>query len=440
VECPRRSHAIISAACSVCLALLSVPGCARTPVSPPALMPSRAVNSTVVQAPPAKIVGTQGFMAALIPGLAATKAPAFVRLGLQLTYRAHTATVAGMGREWKPDENGEWKTDDGQRWTPGEKRSGAAEGFTQFDVTALTANEAAVLASFYLVGRPGAAPSLSFQYPIVGPASFAGGLWVPPDQLRALKNRVSPDLKVQRMPCTVGGVARPAVWIQSLSDRGNSIYVYDVESGVLLHDATASTGAPSKVIGRDETSNTASTTLADGTLVNMRVVERPWDAESAAGWARSASEMIYGGTSTVPTAGGAPLVLRQDMSITPKDRGVGWVLYGILLRTSNSIGMPPTTTPSEAVSGLGQFGGAWLPPAALGRLAKGQRLDHDPVTGIDVVVTEAGDQRITITSSGKAQTLRWGYDRATGAMISMEKDDHNPYAPIRTRVTLQSGR
>lgn len=429
---PATTHTVIAAAG---LALLAVPhsGCARTPASQPARPPS----AQAAPAPPAKTIGEQGPLVGLIPGLPSAPAPSFVRLGLRLSYRVHTATVAGMGKDWRPDENGAWQTEDGQRWTPFDKGANAAEGIMQFEVVSLTPREAAVLATFYLIPRPGAPPQMSFHYPIVGPASSTGGLWVAPDKLRTLANRVTPNLKVQRMPCAVGTGTRPAVWVQTLHANGNRMYAYDEATGVLLHDASSGTGPPSRVIGPLETSNTPSTTLADGTLVGQRGVSRPWDAERPDAWAGSAGTLVYTGTSTVPTAGGAPLTLRQDMSVTPKDRGAGWVLYNTLLRTTNTLGMPPVTSPGETICGLGQFGGAWLPPTVLTSLAKGRELDDDPHTGVRVTVDAADGSRVVIAARNGAQGLRWTYDATTGIMVGIEKEDPTPLGRIRTRLTLQ---
>lgn len=431
MHCFSRSRGSISVAFAVCFTLLSVPGCARLP------SPAVSGHPNQSRAPRARIVGRQGPMGDLASMLPAASAPGFVRLGLRLTYKVHTATVKGTGRDWKPDPDGQWETPDGQRWTPGERRSNAAQGLLVFDVTALGANEAAVLAGFYLLPLSGGPPQLAFQYPIVGPASSVGGIWIHPDQLKALTNRVSPSVKIQRMPCKAAGETKQAVWIQTINSKGNSIYAYDEQTGLLLHDATSASGPESQVIGEDEVSNTPSTTLSDGTLVAQRVIERPWQGESAKEWSDAPSPLTYAGTSTVPTAAGAPLTLRQNLAVTPKERGAGWVTYGMALRTTNDLGMPPTTTPSETVSGLGQFGGAWIPPAALGRLTRGQRLDYDALTGVTVTVTEAGGRRVTITAAGRSQTIRWSYDATTGIMIALEKSDPTPLGPIQTRLTLQ---
>lgn len=384
-------------------------------------------------------MGEQGPANLILPDLARCAPPPWVTRGLRLTYHVKTATIAGTGKDWRPDENGAWETPDHQRWTPGEKRPGAAEGFMQYDVTATGQTATAILGSFYLIPNTGAPPQLSFQYPVIGLPANAGGLWVNPTELAKAREIDTPSLKVLRMPYRIGGQLRPSVWINSRTSSRYEVYVYDVATGVLLHDASSTSGPQSKVIGQDEVSNTPSTVLADGTLVAQRVVSLPWTADSAAAWSANATAMSYTGSTSVPTAGGRPLILRQDLTCRPKIAGNGWVVYDMLLTTSNSMGMPPTSVPSMTVSGLGQFGSAWLPPATLATLRKGQVLDKDPLTGVTVTVSALTRTQVVISASSAAQTMRWGYDLQSGVLSLIEKQDHNIYAPISTRMTLNGG-
>lgn len=388
------------------------------------------------KAPPVNLVGDQGPSSLALPGLSNGIAPAWVKQGLRLTYKVQTATIAGMGANWKEDENGIWKTEDGRRWSPGEKGSNAAEGYLQLDVAALADGACAIYASFYLVSKPGEAPKLSFSYPIVGYAANAGGFWVNPDELKKAKNTVSGSLKILRMPYVKGNLKRNAVWFQSLSDKGNTIYVYDEETGVLLHDAIASEGKESPVIGRNEVSNTPSTTLASGNLVSQRAVNYPWLGQGSNEWSSSPQTLRYIGTTTVPTGAGAPLQLGQELVAKPQGNGSGWVRYSMLLTTTNSIGMPPQTAPSETISGLGMFGGVYIPPAALAGLTKGQQLDSDPITLTSVSVNKVTRDQVVIAAISPAQTVLWGYDLNTGILNLIGKEDHNILAPIRTTLKL----
>jgi len=386
-------------------------------------------------APPAT-VGDQGPAGQVMPSLKTVPAPSWVKRGLRLTYEVNTATVKGTGSDWKPDENGLWKTEDGRRWSPGEKGEGAARGFMQFDVVEVRPEYAVILASFYLVPLSGLQAQLSFQYPIVGPAGSAGGLWVNPSELKKLKNGVTKDFKVLRKVFVGGGKARPAVWIQSLDSRGNKIYVYDEDSGMLLHDATCVEGAPSQAILKTEVSNTPSVTFSDGTLVASRIVNYPWADSDATGWAATAPSLAYRGTTLVPTGGLAPLRLDVNLTAQPKTRGESWVHYGMLLKITNTGNMPTITTPSETITGLGQFGGAWLPPAILANLTEGQRIDYDAITLVTVKVLSTKGRTVVIAATNPTQNLRWGYDKTSGLMTTIEKDELNPVAPIKTKLTL----
>ncbi len=388
------------------------------------------------EAVPVGLVGDQGPAILALPGLGNGTAPSWAIPGLRLTYKVQTATIIGTGENWKEDENGAWQTEDGRRWSPGEKGSNAAEGYLQIDVTALADGVCALYVSFYLISNPGEAPKLSFSYPVIGYAANAGGFWVNPAELKKAKNTVTDSLKVLRMPYTYNGVTHDAVWIQSLSDKGNMMYVYDEKTGVLLHDAVSAEGKESPVIGRDEVSNTPSTTLASGNLLSQRLVKYPWLGKNVTEWSSNPEPLRYLGTTLVPTAGGAPLQLGQELKIKPQGNGNGWVRYAVVLTTTNPIGMPPQLSPSETISGLGQFGGVYIPPSVLTTLTKGQKLDSDPITLTVVSVKSVSDSQVVLASISPAETLLWGYDRKTGLMNLIDKEDHNIYAPIRTTLKL----
>jgi hypothetical protein len=382
-------------------------------------------------------IGDDAGMSILIPKLKKAPAPSWVKVGLRMTFHAISATVAGSGRDWKQDENGAWETADGRRWSGGEKATGSSNGFIQLDVTALTADTAVMLVSYYLIPQPGTAPILSLQYPIVGRASCAGGFWVNPTYLKTLKNRNTSMIKVVRMPYTANGKKRPAVWIQSKTERNKSLYVYDEQTGALLHDSIAVEGAPPQVIGHDEPSNTASTTLAQGTLLVQRVVKYPWVGQSAKAWATSAQSIaMQGATAVMVTGGSPPAQIQQQLSATVTKRGPSWVLYHLVVTTQGVAGMPPSSTSGESVTGLGQFGGAWLPPAILAKMQVGQTIDSDPITGVTVAVAGVDDNWVLFTATNQSQILRWGYNKHNGALSLLDREDFSQMAHTQTRFVL----
>ena len=396
-------------------------------------------TSTIETAPaapaPQQVVGDQGPVGV---GLPATQSvpPDWVCTGLRLTYRVETATVAGLGKDWQPDPDGQWQAPDGSRWTPGEKRPNAAAGFLQFDVTANGPSVTAILGSYYNVPQIGASPQLSFQYPVIGLPGNAGGLWVNPSVLKNLKDVNAGSLKIMRMQYKIGELTRPSVWIQTSNSTGYKVYVYDEATGVLLHDANSQIGKASPVIGNDEVANTASTVLSDGVLVAHRVLTLPWIGQK---WEAPPTALAYSGTTSAPTGGGRSATVRQDLRATSKATGQAWALYSTLLTTSRPLGMPPSTAPGLSLSGLGQFGGAWLPPSILATLRTGQQLDSDPVTGVTVKVGSVSSGQVIITASSASQTMNWGYDRQTGLMNLIGKQDHSGLISITTKLTLVQG-
>lgn len=395
-----------------------------------------AKNQAKPKAPAVPIVGDQGPSILVLPQLRAAGAPSWVKPGLRLTYRIQAATIAGTGAEWREDENGAWVSADGRRWSPYEKSSSSGEGFLQVDVVAMGDGACALLASFYLLPRPGDAPRYSFSYPLIGYAANAGGFWVNPGELKKAKTTVSKKLQVLRMPYAHNGVKRDAVWIKAFSDRGYALCVYDAQTGVLLHDALASEGKASPVIGPNEVSNTPTTTLSSGWLVAQRTVNYPWLGGDVSAWSSHPRTLRYTGATQVPAPGGPTVQLGQELIAKPLGSGKGWVRYSVVITTTNPAGIPPQTAPSETVSGLGHFGGAYIPPVMLKSLTPGQELDFDPVTMAVVTVHSVTASQIVIASVSPAQTLLWGYDTATGLMNFIGREDRDPFMLMRTALQL----
>jgi hypothetical protein len=306
----------------------------------------------------------------------------------------------------------------------------------QLDVTAMPSGAAVVYGTTYLL-PDGSAPRSGGTFTLIGHAGNAGGLWVDPAKLKGAKERNTATGKLFHMSYTIGGHARPAVWMQMASEKGYTCYVYDEATGILLHDGMASEGKSPEAIGENEAANTANLTLADCTLVSQRVIAYPWT--SGAEWSAPTSALSFSGSTVVPAAGGMKVNLGQEFAMTPEGNGDGWVRYSTTLTTTNSMGAPPTSATSDVVSGLGQFGGVWLPPAALARLTKDQVLDTDTLTGTTVSVAAVSAREVIIRARSAAESFLWGYDLQSGQLNIIAKREPSPYGPMDTKLTLARG-
>src|SRR4051812_16591953 len=82
------------------------------------LAPAGAVAQTGGRAAPPVFTGADaGPLTLLLPKLAAAPAPSWVKPGLRLTYYGASASVAGSGKEWQIDPDGDFQTPDGRRWS-----------------------------------------------------------------------------------------------------------------------------------------------------------------------------------------------------------------------------------------------------------------------------------------------------------------------------------
>jgi hypothetical protein len=95
--------------------------------------------------------------------------------------------------------------------------------------------------------------------------------------------------------------------------------------------------------------------------------------------------------------------------------GSNWARY---VQTVNAPGNNP---PTPRVFGSAQFGGLWIPPAALGQLRSGQVLDQDQVTGVVTSVSQigrvAGDiDGVVLSLVGSGFRLDQVYERQTGVL------------------------
>lgn len=401
-------------------------------------------DSTLTAELPPASVGTvdMGTAAPLLPDLNRASAPSWVHTGLRITYAASSATVPGDGMDWEPTPDGYMVSKDGRLWNGSDRQGTAGAGYAQFDVSALTSNSAAVEVSLYTSVGLGS-PLLMSQTALVGAPGATGGIWINPAMLKQLPDQTRDGLKVVRMPYTLSGKARPAVWIQSRTGKGYEIDIYEEATGLLLHMASSVTGAPPKAQADFEPSNTANTTLSSSTLVSVRRVDLPWLMENAVNWSESATPLEYSGTLATEVPGVIPLTLSQSLSAQPIAHGTGWVRYAMSATTGSINGMPPTAQQWETVSGLGQIGGLWLPPTALAKLQAGQQLDNDTVTGFRTTVDgvrrgPGGSEMLVITASSSAQHIHCGYDLHSGLLTFFDKTDDMQRAVMHTLLSLKS--
>ncbi len=364
----------------------------------------------------------------LLPDLRQAPAPAWVHPGTRLVYYAAAASVAGMGTDFKLDENGDWVTADGRRVGGSPKQGGGSgHGLTQVDVVFLS-DAQSVLAVTSWGFTPEGSPRLIGDASGVGIPGAGGDWWLSPAVLQRVPERNGADLKILRGPYSARGKQFQALWFWSGNAQGNQVHVYDLASGVLLHAGSSTDQAAAQFVDPNAPVS-ATRLLTTTTVVDVRDVAVPWADDPAPDWLATLGTLGWAGAYAVVIPN-VP-VYQQGLSVrlTANDRGPGWARFTTDIVLQNSMGLPPTTQQTVRVAGPAQLGGLYVPPAAFARLTPGQVLDRDPDTKYSFSVGQAAnvDGRPAVTFVGEGPLLRvdLAYDRATGLQVYAKTTDRS---------------
>lgn len=378
-----------------------------------------------------------------LPDLRTAKAPSWVHQGTRITYYAAAASVPQSYHRYVEDEEGQWiDPTTGDKYRREDIQSAAGHGYNEVNVTVLNDSVAALdIRAYGLTDLDRSSPVTTLTWGgAVGLPGAGSDYWLAPEVLADVQETVTDDLKVVRMPYAIGDTTYSSLWIQSLSDRGNFTWVYDLDSGILLHTASATQGPPitgpvAQGEGRD-----GSTFLTGSTLVARRQLSLPWVDGNAPSWIGSATHFDYQGTVATGYPGTSPVVLDASLAIDSTASGTDWARYRFA-RTLYSTVAPSSTEGLERIDGPGQVGGVWLPPEALGSLQVGDELDHDPVTNVDVSVADVSSTddgfTVTIRESGQGEQSEITYDGQTGLMVASSYQDLHLFT--RSDLRLASG-
>ncbi len=362
----------------------------------------------------------------LLPALRSMPAPDGLVRGTRLTYYATAASVPGSYHEYVEAESGDWvDPDTGDRYDQVDIPGAAGHGYNQVTVTEL--NESVAVLSVRAYGLSDLAldsPVRTISWGgVVGIPGAGADYWLHPDVLAQVEEVVTPSLKVLRMPYSIDGQEFSTIWVQSLGETGNLTWVYDTETGLLLHTAGSTVGPPitgpvAAGDGRD-----GSTFLTQSTIVAARDTALPWSDAGPPAWLGSIERIEYAGSITVGLTGTPAAVLDAWLTVERRMSGSTWGRF-IYTRTMSTEVTPSVTESIERVDGPGQVGALWIPPDGLADLATGQQIDHDPVTQTTVLVASVDPgNTVTIFESGPGEETELVYDVATGLLVASTTTD-----------------
>jgi hypothetical protein len=423
--------------CLVSLALTTTACAGGGPPAPSSVAPPAPVATptpglpafpgapVAVATPPGAIGLPQG-----IGNAAGTGPPAWVQPGTRITFYGATASVAQSGYTYIEDENGTWlepvtgkryrRTDQGDN--PEGMPTAAAEAFTQTDVLAVEGGDVVLATTMYSIDL------LARQFTLtpLGGARQAGtvvdGAWVHPDALRQVMTTGYGDFMVLHGPYVLGGTTYDALSFVAQSGGAYQSSTYDLGSGALLSTNSSTQGAGSPIRGPNDNPQ-GNVQLSLTRLVGVRQRSLPGMGAPPPAWVASTPQLLYEGTYTQANPadpGAGTLVFPMQSTITFGEIGSTWAAF-----TSRTlIDVNGTGQPTDGAGVTGSTGLYWYDPAALAAMSPGDLVDEDPTTAarfsVESVAPTASGALVTLTTAMNGVTVRAGYDRDSGVLLTLE--------------------
>lgn len=366
-----------------------------------------------------------GLMLPLVPAAAAAPAPPSIRPGTRLTYFGMTASIPGEYSKLVQDDNGNWiDKNTGKRYRQEDIGSAASAGFNVVHVGYVGNGVAQLSNKIYTLDTSTRKCIFGAGGGFVGHAGCAADYWIHPEALKQVSEVNAQGVRILRMPYSVAGKTYKAIRFQSDDAAGYQARVYDLETGLLIFQASRTQG-PSVItppIGGAGMAGVGqgSCQLVTTWIVEVKDIDVPWRNAPAPDWSHEFRQLSYRGVQTSGVAAaGTTLDRPMTATITPKARGRGWVRFTNHILLQSYPGMPPEEALQEGASGNATIGGLWIAPEALGDLRPQQVIERNEHVGTTVVVTELRPDAVTISEIGPLHRFDCTYDRRTGIMSAM---------------------
>lgn len=360
--------------------------------------------------------------ATLFPALRTAPAPGWLRQGTRLTYYSIAGSIAGGKHRYIEDPSGNWVDPTTGKHYRQVQIGGAAggvsgHGYTEVNVALLTGAVAVLEVRSYGLRGPNSAPVIFTEGGAVGLPGAGGDFWMNPDVLRRLGTGNSSTLKILRGPYEINGRQYSAVWI----DSGGATWVYDVNTGILLHSSTAGQGASIQGPLAQGDTRQGATLIAQNTLVGVRTTKLPWAFAAAPDWVARITVLRYQGTVALHVPGSPAFPTPVSATFEREAGGANWARYRQLIMQGGA-GGPTTSAQTEMAFGPALLDGLWIAPNALAGLRSGQILDTDPVTHVTASVARIGPISqghvgVIISESSTGEVIEHVYDASTGMLV-----------------------
>ncbi len=339
--------------------------------------------------------------------------------GLVLTYTWYAAVAPGNGSYYEEDDHGEMILHStGQRYSRSMQTGTSGSGWTQITVASIEGDKVVLASSSYAdagsLGRNAPVPQGTSS--TVAALMDPGDYWMDPAKLATLHSAPVEHVLITPVEWKSGDNTVNAIRVQVLNGSSYSDHIYDTKSGICLHVASSSVGAPPKLVGPGDFGR-GDTTITRNDFEGWRTIKVPWAGEPMPDWVTSIRALHYRGSMTshgsLPTI---PNVLTFDME--PLAHGRNWAQFSATStqRTQGAPDIPPAH--DNLAFGNNELGGLWAGPAALAQLRQGQVLDEDPVTKMRIVVSRVDDSTVVIAAANAAGEIDNQYDKRTGILLA----------------------
>ncbi len=392
--------------------------------------------------PPA--VPDPSIMLPLVPTAAQASAPPCIKPGTRLTYFGMTASIPGEYGKLVQDDNGSWiDKNTGKRYREEQISGSGAAAFNVVYVGHIGGGVAELSTKLYTLDTATRKCGFAVGGGMVGHAGCAADYWIHPDVLAQVAEVNAQGVRILRMPYTVDGRTYRAIRFQNEDFSGYRAYVYDLETGLMIFQASRTQG-PSVVTPPIGGSGRAGLGEGSSQVVTLWLVERkdidvPWKDAPPPPWIERFGQLSYRGVQTsVVAAAGTKLDRAMTATLTPKACGPGWVRFTNRYLFESLPGMPPNEATQDGASGAATIGGLWISPQALGNLRARQLIETNEKVGTSVSVSDVRPGAVTISEVGPLHRTDCTYDTRTGVLSAMTLVQQIGLASITHRIQLVS--
>lgn len=330
---------------------------------------------------------------------AAAAVPAFLRVGMRLTYQLGASSSPRPGSK------------DGPTGSQGYQQvtiAGIDKGIVAYEVRALAIDQNA--RAVYNIQTNG------YLVPIEQDSDY----WVSPRKLAALKDGTEGGQTVQRLAYPLDGTTYQAIRLSTPLPGGSTQLTYDLASGLLL------------VWGTDSTGDDGVRHLGSNQFLGMRQTNFPWAGQRAAQTTLALTRTDWSGTYSVAvdSAYTATYRLFQRWDVTRSDP------LGLQAKVTTQVDFGNGSAPSPTTKvNTFPLASIWIDPALLATLKPDQVLDTDPISGLRTSVVSAQKGMLVLAETGAIQTSLTGYDLRSGLLAAVQLQQRHD--PGTTTVFLQ---